>query len=275
MRVTFLGTGAGTDTPHRAGSSILLTAAGESLLLDCGPRAYDRLIMAGVSPAVISRILLSHLHPDHTLGLAEFIQAMTFPHGALPLEIHGPPGTAEFAASMVRAASLVTGMPGRGWGEPLEVPVHEIPPGDTRESGPFRIRTEQVPHAPNLVCEARRIEAGGRAAVYSGDTTAAEEIMVPLADGADLLIHECYSLAGIERWTAAFEPRRSAAIRAAFERTHAEISYVARVAREAGVRTLVLTHLNPGERAEELLDTAAAGFRGTIVIASDGLSLAV
>jgi ribonuclease BN (tRNA processing enzyme) len=50
---------------------------------------------------------------------------------------------------------------------------------------------------------------------------------------------------------------------------------VARVAKEAGAKLLVLTHLNPGERAEELLDTAAGYFGGPVVIASDGLSLAV
>lgn len=275
VRIQFLGSGAGTDTPHRAGSSILLTGGGETVLLDCGPRAYDRLVMAGISPASISRIFLSHLHPDHVLGLATFVQAMTFPYGRLPLEIQGPPGTAAYARQAVGAAALVTGMPGRGWGEPLEVPVVEVAPGDTREAGPFVVRTEQVPHAPNLVCEARRFEAEGKAVVYSGDTTEAAEVMVPLAEGAAALIHECYSLAGLSRWTAAFDERRAAAVRRAFEQTHAEVAYVARVAKEAGAKLLVLTHLNPGERADELLDTAAAYYGGPVVIASDGLSLSV
>lgn len=275
MRVQFLGTGAGTDTPHRAGSSILLSGGGTSVLLDCGPRAYDRLVMAGVSPAAVSRIFISHLHPDHVLGLATFVQAMTFPHGHLPLEIQGPPGTAAYARQAVGTAAMVTGMPGRGWGEPLEVPVVEVRSGDVREAGPFLVRTAEVPHAPNLVCEARRFEAEGKVVVYSGDTTEAAEVMVPLAERADLLIHECYSVPGLARWTAAFDEGRAAAIRRAFERTHAEIAYVARVAREAGARALVLTHLNPGERADELLDTARAHYGGPVIIAMDGLSLAV
>lgn len=275
MRIHFLGTGAGTDTPHRAGSSILLSGAGETFLLDCGPRAFDRLVMAGISPASISRIFLSHLHPDHVLGLGTFVQAMTFPYGHMPLEIHGPPGTLAYARQAVGAAAMVTGMPGRGWGEPLDIPVVEIVPGDVREAGPFTVRTEQVPHAPQLVCEARRFEAEGKAVVYSGDTTEAAEVMVPLAEGAAVLIHECYSLPGLARWTAGFEERRAAAVRAAFERTHAEVAYVGRVAKEAGVKLLVLTHLNPGERAEELLDTVKAAYGGPVLIAGDGLSFAV
>jgi ribonuclease BN (tRNA processing enzyme) len=187
----------------------------------------------------------------------------------------GPPGTAKYVASAAQTASLVTGRPRRGYGEPLEVPVLEVDDGDVSEYAGYTVRTVEVPHAPYLVCQARRIEAGGKVLVFSGDTRADPETMVPLAEGADVLIHEAWSNPGMERWTRNANPRQALAIRRAFETQHALADTVGRIAHEAGVRTLVLTHLNPGERAEELIDTVRAHFGGQVVVPVDRAVLAV
>lgn len=275
MRVTFLGTGSGTSTPGRAGTAILVDTGQERVLLDCGNRAFDRLVDLEIEPETIERIFISHLHPDHVLGLSEFISCMAFPGDHLPTEVVGPPGTARYVASAAQTASLVTGRPRRGYGEPLEVAVTEVDSGNTSEYPGYTVHTVEVPHAPYLVCQARRIEAGGRGLVFSGDTRADPATMVPLADGADTLIHEAWSNAGIERWTRNTNPRQAMAIRRAFEATHALADTVGRIAQEAGVRTLVLTHLNPGERAEELIDTVKAHFTGQVVVPVDKTTLTV
>lgn len=275
MRVTFLGTGSGTSTPGRAGTAILVDTDTERILLDCGNRAFDRLVDLDIEPETIERIFISHLHPDHVLGLSEFISCMAFPGDHLPAEVVGPPGTAKYVASAAQTASLVTGRPRRGYGEPLDVPVLEVDGGDVSEYAGYTVRKAEVPHAPYLVCQARRIEAGGKVLVFSGDTRADPESMVPLADGADVLIHEAWSNAGLERWMRGREPRQAMAIRRAFEATHALADTVGRIAEEAGVRTLVLTHLNPGERAEELIDTVRGHFTGQVVVPVDRSVLAV
>ena len=273
MRVTFLGTGSGTSTPGRAGTAILVDTGGERILLDCGNRAFDRLVDLDIEPETIERIFISHLHPDHVLGLSEFISCMAFPGDHLPAEVVGPPGTVRYVQSAAHTASLVTGRPRRGYGEPLEVPVTEVDAGDITEYPGYTVRTVEVPHAPYLVCQARRIEARGKVLVFSGDTRADPETMVPLAEGAGTLIHEAWSNAGMERWTRDANPRQALAIRRAFEATHALADTVGRIAHEAGVKTLVLTHLNPGERAEELIDTVKAHFTGQIIIPVDKTTL--
>ena len=275
MRATFLGTGAGTSTPGRAGTSILIDAGAERLLLDCGNRSFDRLVDLQIEPATIDRIFISHLHPDHVLGLSEFVSCMAFPGDHLPAEVVGPPGTAAFVRSAVHAASLVTGRPRREYGAPLDVPVSESVDGDSAAYPGYIVHTVDVPHAHFLVCQARRIEAEGKVLVFSGDTRADPETMVPLAQGADILIHEAWSNAGLNRWTKDDDPGKAQAIRRAFETTHALADTVGRIAREAGVRTLVLTHLNPGERADELINTVRAHYSGEVVVAVDRLSLAV
>jgi ribonuclease BN (tRNA processing enzyme) len=274
VRITFLGTGSGSTTPRRAGTSILLQAGDDGLLLDCGPRSFDRMVDLGISPTVVDSVLLSHLHPDHTLGLPTLIQAMSFPHGKLP-SVQGPRGTVEFVARATAVASMVTAMPKKHWGEPLTVESEEVEGDDERVIRGFDVRSVVVPHVPNLLCLARRLERGGRALVFSGDTSPVPETMVPLAQGADILIHECWSQPGMDRWVAEEGPERGPRIRKAFETQHSEATAVAKIAAEAGVTTLVLTHLGPGERAGELTDTVAAHFRGEIVIATDGLTLAI
>jgi ribonuclease BN (tRNA processing enzyme) len=273
VRVTFLGTGSGSTTPRRAGTSIFVQDGDDGLLLDCGPRSFDRMVDLGISPAAVDCVLISHLHPDHTLGLPTLIQAMSFPHGKLPF-VQGPRGTVDFVARAAAVASMVTAMPGKHWAEPLPVEAEDVAGEDQRSVRGFAVRSVVVPHVPNLLCLARRLDRNGRTLVFSGDTTPVAETMVPLAEGANLLIHECWSQAGMDRWAAEEGPERGPRIRKAFETQHSEATAVARIAAEAGVKTLVLTHLGPGERADELTGAVAAHFGGEIVVATDGLVLA-
>jgi ribonuclease BN (tRNA processing enzyme) len=274
VRITFLGTGSGSTAPRRAGTAILVQDGDDGLLLDCGPRSFDRMVDLGISPTAVDGVLISHLHPDHTLGLPTLIQAMSFPHGKLPF-VQGPRGTVDFVARATAVASAVTAMPGKHWAEPLPVEAEEVAGEDERTLCGFAVHSVVVPNVPNLLCLARRLERGGRSLVFSGDTSPAPDTMVPLAQGAHLLIHECWSQAGMDRWVAEEGPERGPRIRKAFETQHSEATAVARIAAEAGVKTLVLTHLGPGERAGELTDTIGAHFRGEIVVATDGLTLAI
>ena len=64
-------------------------------------------------------------------------------------------------------------------------------------------------------------------------------------------------------------------MRAAIYRTHTPVEAAARIASEAGVKRLVLTHLCPGEKPERLAREAAAHFAGDILVAEDGLAIEV
>lgn len=274
VRINFFGTGAGSTTPGRAGSAMLVRSQGHSLLLDCGPRAVDRLVDAGLADDTIETILVTHLHPDHVLGLPAFLQSTIFP-AFRPPAIFGPAGTAEFVTRTSGMLSLASGPPGQPWGSPLGIGAIEVAGGQEWETDGFAIRSEVVHHVPYLVAMAHRLESEGRRIVFSGDTTPLPEIMVPLADGADILIHECWSTAGMERWVGGADPRRANAIRNAFRQTHSELSAVAQIAADAGVKRLVLTHLNQGELAGELIAEASRTFPGQVIVADDRLVIDV
>lgn len=274
MRAIFCGTAASALTPPRAASCILLEHEGEALLLDCGPGALERIIRLGPRLSKLRGLLISHMHMDHVQGFPELLAHTVFPFGTLPF-VQGPPGTRRYIEAAVALTNIVSRLPGQPPGTPFELSIDEVAGGDEREVLGYQVRSVEVPHAPDVTALARRITIGGRTLVYSGDSQPVPEIMVPLADGADVLIHECYSEAGLARWGANLTPRAAAAVREAFHATHSDVASVATIAAQAGVRTLVLTHINEGERPAELLAAARAAFRGEILIAEDGLTLEI
>ncbi len=171
------------------------------------------------------------------------------------------------------ATAKVTSVFGRPFGDPIDVPVMELDDGADVQLPAARVQSIIVPHAPEVVALAHRVTFGGRVVVYSGDTRAAPELMTPLADGGDILIHEAYSEAGLADWTRGADQSRIDAISAAFARSHTRVDAAAAIARESGIKRLVLTHLVPGEVPERLKAEAAAHFSGEIIIAADELSL--
>lgn len=275
MNITFCGTAASALTPPRAATSILLERDNDAFLLDCGPGSLWRNIESGVSLRRINSVLISHLHMDHIQGFPELLAHMVFPNGAIP-SVQGPAGAADYIARAARLTQLVSRLPGvADYDTALEVPVIEVGDGDERELLGLEIRSVVVPHTPELVCLARRIEYQGRSLVFSGDTTPAPAVMVPLAEAANVLVHECYSAEGIDDWVEGLRPNVAQNIRAAFAATHSELTRVCAIAKEAGVQKLVLTHLNPGEKADRLLRAARELFPGEVPVAEDGPRLAV
>lgn len=95
MELTFLGTSAAIPTNHRNHSAIALKAFGEIILLDCGEGTQRQMFRAKLSPMKIKKILITHYHGDHFLGLPGMIQSMAFRGRQEPLHIFGPPGLSE------------------------------------------------------------------------------------------------------------------------------------------------------------------------------------
>lgn len=277
MRLTFCGTAAGGLHVRRltghvcSASAILLQFEETSLLLDCGPGATRGVLAAGADVEDIAAVLVSHLHSDHVHGLPELLSHMVSGRAPMPLVL-GPRGTREYVVAATEATRLVS-YGGGTFGGPLPVNAEDILAEDERGVLGWTVRTVEVPHTPVLKAVARRLSGFGKTIVYSGDTTPAPRIMVPLAEGAGVLIHECFSWPGIERWLAEAPAATQVALSRGFSTTHSEVTEVARIAAEAGVATLVLTHFNPGESAAELAALAARHFAGEVIVAEDGLSI--
>jgi ribonuclease BN (tRNA processing enzyme) len=271
MRVTFCGTAMGGVTATRATTCIHVQSGDRGLLLDCGPGTLQALFRTGLALPKSAHLIISHLHMDHCHGFPEWLAHLVFPFGVLPA-VFGPPGTREYVDRAAHVTSFVTAPPGVPTGTPIDIPVLELDDGATTSvADGVSLRSEVVPHAPGLVAMAHRLELDGRAIVYSGDTQAVPSTLIPLSDGADLLIHEAYSEAGLDDWLAGVDPARADRTKNAVRSTHTPVADAARIAREAGVKRLVLTHLCPGEKPDRLAREAAAIFPGEILVADDGL----
>jgi len=200
MRVIMLGTGAALVDPDRNHSSILITVAGHHYLFDCGHGATHQLVRAGVDPVDVEVIALSHLHFDHIADFPYFlISTWIFGRQAAPVLI-GPPETAAFVRHLFADGAFAKDIEARAQYPQRQANLHALVP-DVRECRPgvvyedarVRISACYVEHIPREIspCFALRMDtADGQSLVFSGDTSPCERL-IELAQGCDLLIHEC------------------------------------------------------------------------------------
>lgn len=274
MRITFCGTGAGGSIgPDRGNASIHLVHRDSHLLLDSGPGFLERMKKAQLDPDLVTDVIFSHLHFDHAMGVVDLFCRLLGRTGP-PVTVYGPRDTDSYIAAALGFARVNVVRPSMNdWLDGVSVELTRA--GDEREIRGLRVRSVEVPHAPYLECLARRFEADGRALVYSGDTTYAPEAMAPLADGADLLVHEAFTDAGLERLAAPMPQSAREAMFKGVRATHSNAVDAGRIAQQAGVKLLVLTHLLATEREDELVADARSEFDGPIVVAADGLAIEV
>ncbi len=103
MKITFLGTSCMQPTKNRNASSILLTYNDENILIDCGEGTQRQLKIANISPTKITKILISHWHGDHILGLPGLILTLGASEYSKTLGIYGPKGTKKFMKNMFKS----------------------------------------------------------------------------------------------------------------------------------------------------------------------------
>ena len=276
MRVTFCGTGGGGSiNPERANSAIHIAEAGVEMLVDCGPGFMENMIAAKLDPDRLIGVIYSHLHFDHAMGIVELFCRLIARSGP-PVRVYGPRDTDSYIdAAVAFARHNATGPQLQDWLDGVDVEL--TPPGDEREIGPWSVQSVEVPHVDYLECLARRFEVGGRSFVFSGDTSYAPEVMVPLADGADVLVHEAFTEAVVDRTAeqGRFSAEQRERMSAALAGTHSRASSAGKIATAAGVGRLVLTHLLAAEREEELIAEAQQEFGGEISVAADRMTFEV
>ncbi|MFH1035171.1 MAG: MBL fold metallo-hydrolase [Pseudomonadota bacterium] len=188
VKVSFLGSGDAFGHGGRMQACIMVEALGRRMLLDCGASALISLRRAGVEPNSIEFIALSHLHADHYGGLPFFIlDAQLFSKRRDDLFLAGPLGLAQ---RLPQALEVM--FPGSATvRRPFEVPVRELAPGQSWSAGPFHLRAAAATHPPGDPRLCYRLECGGKVIAYTGDTGWTPQL-IPLAQGADLLIAEAY-----------------------------------------------------------------------------------
>ncbi|MAG45225.1 MAG: hypothetical protein CMH63_00425 [Nanoarchaeota archaeon] len=101
INITFLGTSSMIPTVDRNHSSLLLTYKNEGILVDCGEGTQRQLRIAGVRPGKITKLLITHWHGDHVLGIPGLIQNLAAHNYTKTLEIYGPKGSKKYLKHMM------------------------------------------------------------------------------------------------------------------------------------------------------------------------------
>jgi ribonuclease Z len=103
MKTLFLGTSGTQPTRERNPSAILVRHKSENILIDCGEGTQIQLWKAGLSPTKITKILISHWHGDHVLGIPGLIMTLGNLEYSKTLEIYGPEGTKKFMRNLSKS----------------------------------------------------------------------------------------------------------------------------------------------------------------------------
>lgn len=271
--VILLGTGNPFPDPTAQGPATAVVVGDRIFLFDAGPGVMRQMTAAGlpVRGGPLTRVFLTHLHSDHTLGLPDVILTSWVMGRHLPLPIVGPPGTRAMTDHILAA-----------WGEDIDIRTHGLErdfPGGERvavqeqttggvvyDSAGVKITAIPVPHGTWKYAFGYRIDGPGKSVVISGDTRPSEAL-AQAAAGVDVLIHEAYPLSRLraeERPDGDLWPQYMQS----FHTSDVELGALASRARP---RLLVLYHaVRMGGKDEELLaGVRQGGFTGRTVIGHD------
>jgi ribonuclease BN (tRNA processing enzyme) len=242
VRITVLGGCGAWPAAGQACSGYLVEYDGFRLLVDPGYAVVPRLL-EHVPAEAVDAVFVSHGHPDHCADLNPLLRARILGRGAPPpLPVHAPSGALD-AVLALDGPRMLAGA----------CAVHEVAAGERFDLGPLRAETTALPHfVPNLGV---RLAAGGAVLAYTGDTGPSPHLR-DLADGADLLLAEATYVDAVPATEA---PYLSSARQAGA------------LARDAGVRRLMLTHLWPGTDPEAARRAARAGFDGPLDVVGPGV----
>ena len=272
MELIFLGTSAGVPTRSRNVTAILLDlkhpTRGGLWLFDCGEGTQHQLLHTSYHPGKVDKIFITHLHGDHLFGLPGLLCSRSMAGNANPLTIYGPAGIQEFVETTLRLSGSWTDYPlevleiGEGLvfddgdylvrAYPLNHPVecygyrveeHDKPgalnaaalQADGVKPGPL---VQRLQHGATVPLEDGRVINGqdylappqpGKKLAIFGDTAPCPSAL-RLARGVDVMVHEATLEAAMKE--------------KANSRGHSSTRQAAQLAREAGVRKLIVTHVS-------------------------------
>jgi ribonuclease Z len=280
--VMFAGTAGSVPSARRGLPALLVRRGAERILIDCGEGTQRQLLRSsGLSD--LTDIFITHLHVDHWLGLPGLLQTFNLRDRDRPLTVHGPPGIEELMRTMRR----VYGRLGFAL-DIVELDAGESVRRDTLEIHAVNVRHRALAYGYVLVEDSRpgrldaelaarlgvtpgpdfgRLQRGetvagvtpdqvigpsreGRKVVVSGDTAPCETLAIA-AHAADLLIHEA---------TFGEDEHDRARLTG-----HSTAAQAARIAADAEVKMLALTHISSRYGGRELREEARAIFPGTVL----------
>ncbi|GAA1602165.1 ribonuclease Z [Actinoplanes couchii] len=285
-----LGTASQVPTRHRNHNGYLLRWDDEVILFDPGEGTQRQMLLAGAPVTPLKRICITHFHGDHSLGLPGILQRISLDKVPHPVTVHYPAGGQEFydrlrhATSYWDNAEIVPGPVGAGFAvetsagrltalpllHPIETYGYRLVEPDSRRmvpallaqhgiKGPAVGELQRAGRLGDVTIEQVSEARPGQSFAFVMDTGLCDSVF-ELARGVDMLVIESTFLA------------EDAAMAA--QVGHLTAGQAGMVARESGVRKLVLTHFSQRyPDPSRFLEEAAKEFDGDVVAAEDLLKV--
>jgi len=249
MKIVVLGAGTCLPYPNFSPAGYLVYVNQKPLLLDAGPGTIARMVAQGVNYRNLEFVLISHLHLDHVLDLLTLLQINNATPGWTrreKLTVIGCKGIEYFLKEQFR---LLDGAKPETY--PLKIVEMNA---ETIHLEGWSLASALTLHTPNSL--AFRISSEGKSLVYSGDASNPNNL-IELARGTDLLLCEC---SFPQRWKTP---------------DHLSSYQVGKLATEASVNRVVLTHRYPQSIEEDVISEVKTYYDGEVLGAIDGWSIEI
>jgi ribonuclease Z len=289
LHAAVAGSGSPLPDAKRGNSCVAVIAGARVFVVDAGERASETLNRMQIAPERIEAVLLTHFHSDHIGGLGSLaLQRWVAGPARTPMRVIGPPGVDRVVAGYNEAYAMDSGYRTAHHGEAVAPTAGAGMTAETYaiaddsdslvllDQAGLTITAFTVDHAPVVPAVGYRFDYSGRSLVLSGDTTYSP-VLVRVAKGADLLIHDALSrelLKLVEDAARKAGLTGRAKIFSDIPSYHASPQQAADAAREAGVHALALTHIIPPLPLNALegpfLGDTRQRFAGPLWIAQDG-----
>jgi ribonuclease Z len=250
QRLIILGAGTALPDHERDNTFLVWDSPAGGMLIDCGGRAYQQLLRAGINPRYLRSVVLTHNHTDHIYGLPALLFHLWLAGADNTLDVYANSPTLAMARRLCDALELEQNrhMRDTRWHEVAETPDQLIISTDA-----YSVFTTPVQHSRPTLAVKIVDHQRGQILVYSSDTKPCQELE-QFARGAHTLIHEA---------TVA-EPGQSGG--------HTTPRQAGEIAMRCGVKRLVLIHYSAAytmPEAEAMAEVKAAGFEGEIALARE------
>jgi ribonuclease BN (tRNA processing enzyme) len=270
-KLVLLGTGTPFADPTKSGPSLAIVVNNTSYIVDCGPGLVRRAAEASklgfpsLEASQLKTLFITHLHSDHTIGLADIILTPAVLDRNAPISIYGPVGSKKMTDDLMSAykediALRINGLE-KGDAIAYQVYTNEIMEGQIYKDSNLTVTAFNVKHGQWDNAFGFVFQTKDKKIVISGDCTYSENL-IKYAKDCDILVHEVYSDAGLKKRTQRWQDYHST--------FHTSTYQLADIANQVKPKLLILNHqLTFGTSLQSLLDELKSKYAGPVVNGAD------
>jgi ribonuclease BN (tRNA processing enzyme) len=248
-KVVLLGTKGGPRVGgDRSNPATAIVIDGTPYVIDCGQGVSRQLVRAGIPLNTLRHVFMTHMHSDHSLEYGGLLYNAWVTGMKEAVQVFGPPPLEAMTRAFFEYMKfdIETRIDDEGRPDLRKlVRLQEFSAdGVILQNEQVKVTVARNIHPPVHHSYAMRFDAKDRSVVISGDTNYSEKV-VALARGADVLVHEVLYVPGID--VILKRAPNAATLREHLLASHTVPEDVGRIAAAAAVKTLVLSHLVPGD----------------------------